>query len=96
MDERSAEAIADLFKVFADSTRISILCALLEEELCVENIAAKVGKEQSAISHQLRILKNAKLVKVRKDGRFSNYSLDDDHVNTILKMGRDHVLEAKN
>ena len=96
MEERSAQEIADLFKVFGDSTRISILCALQEKELCVEDIAAKVGKEQSVISHQLRILKNAKLVKVRKDGRFANYSLDDDHVNIILKMGREHVLEEKN
>jgi len=96
MDEESALAIAELFKVFGDSTRISILCALQEKELCVEEIATKVGKEQSAISHQLRILKNAKLVKVRTDGRFANYSLDDDHVNTILKMGKEHVSEEKN
>ena len=69
------------------------MCALQEKELCVEEIAAKLGKEQSAISHQLRILKSAKLVKVRKDGRFANYSLDDDHVNMILKMGKEHVCE---
>ncbi|MBS4899393.1 MAG: winged helix-turn-helix transcriptional regulator [Clostridiales bacterium] len=93
MNESINQAVAELFKVFGDSTRIGILCALQEKELCVEEIAAKLGKEQSAISHQLRILKSAKLVKVRKDGRFANYSLDDDHVNMILKMGKEHVCE---
>lgn len=85
--------LAELFKVFGDSTRIKILYALFESELCVNDIAQILSLNQSAVSHQLRILKNAKLVKYKKSGKNIFYSLDDDHVRTILSMGMDHVEE---
>lgn len=85
--------IAELFKVFGDSTRIKIICALMEEELCVCDIASIVKTTQSAISHQLRVLKQAKLVKYRKEGKIVYYSLDDSHVSQILMKGREHVEE---
>lgn len=85
--------LAELFKVFADSTRMKILYALMEKELCVCDMAAIVGTTQSAISHQLRILKQSKLVKYRKDGKVVYYSLDDDHISAIVKKGREHIEE---
>lgn len=85
--------LAELFKVFADSTRMKIIYALMENELCVCDIAAIVGTTQSAISHQLRILKQAKLVKYRKDGKVVYYSLDDEHISEIVKKGREHIEE---
>lgn len=85
--------LADLFKVFADSTRIKILFALMEEEMCVACIAEAVGVSQSAVSHQLRILKQARLVKYRRDGRQVVYSLADNHVHTMLAQGMNHVCE---
>ena len=85
--------IAELFKVFGDSTRIKIICSLMEEELCVCDIASVVKTTQSAISHQLRVLKQAKLVKYRKEGKIVYYSLDDNHVSQILMKGREHVEE---
>lgn len=85
--------IADLFKGFADPTRVHILCLLLtQEELCVTDIAEKVELSQSAISHQLRMLKQMHLIKFRRDGKNSLYSLADDHVRTILQMGLEHVM----
>jgi len=85
--------LAELFKVFGDSTRIKILYALFESELCVSDIAQILNLNQSAVSHQLRILKDAKLVKFKRSGKSIFYSLDDDHVRTILSMGMDHVEE---
>ena len=85
--------LAELFKVFADSTRMKIIYALMENELCVCDIAAIVGTTQSAISHQLRILKQSKLVKYRKDGKVVYYSLDDEHISQIVKKGREHIEE---
>ena len=85
--------LADLFKVFGDSTRIRIMCALFESELSVCCIADILGLEQSTVSHQLRILRKSKLVKVRKEGKQSFYSLDDDHVRQIFEMGLSHVTE---
>ena len=85
--------IAELFKVFGDSTRMKIICALLENELCVGDIAAITNTTQSAISHQLRVLKQAKLVKYRKEGKVVYYSLDDDHVSQIFMKGREHIEE---
>lgn len=85
--------LAELFKVFGDSTRIRILYALFEQELCVSDIARILNLNQSAVSHQLRILKDAKLVKFKRSGKSIFYSLDDDHVRTILSMGMDHVEE---
>lgn len=85
--------IAELFKVFGDSTRMRIICALRENELCVGDIAEITKTTISAISHQLRILKQAKLVKFRKDGKTVYYSLDDDHVVQIFEKGREHIEE---
>ncbi len=85
--------LADLFKVFGDTTRIRILYALFDNELCVNDIAEILNLNQSAVSHQLRILKDAKLVRYRRDGKNVFYALDDDHVRTVLSMGMDHVEE---
>lgn len=85
--------LADLFKVFSDTTRIKILYALMDEELSVTGISEATGTSQSAVSHQLRILKQAHLVKFRRDGRNIHYSLADDHVLTILDQGLTHICE---
>lgn len=85
--------LAELFKVFGDSTRIKILYLLFESEMCVCDIAQLLGMTQSAISHQLQVLKKSKLVKYRKDGKTVFYSLADDHVRTILGQGMDHIAE---
>ena len=85
--------LAELFKVFADSTRMKIIYALLEEELCVCDIADIVGTTQSAISHQLRLLKQAKLVKFRREVKTIFYSLDDEHIEQIVKKGSEHIEE---
>ena len=85
--------MAELFKVFGDSTRMKIISALLEDELCVGDIAIITNSTPSAISHQLRVLKQAKLVKYRKDGKVVYYSLDDEHVKQIYEKGREHVEE---
>ena len=86
--------LAELFKVFGDSTRMKIICALLEEELCVGDIASITNSTPSAISHQLRVLKQSKLVKYRKEGKIVYYSLDDDHVKQIFEKGREHIEEV--
>ena len=85
--------LADLFKVFSDTTRIKILYALMTDELSVNEIAETIGASQSAVSHQLRILKQAHLVKFRRNGRSVCYSLADDHVLTILDQGLSHICE---
>lgn len=85
--------LAELFKTFGDSTRIKILYALFESELCVGDIAQVLNFSQSSVSHQLRILKDAKLVKFRREGKNIYYSLDDDHVRTMISMGMEHIEE---
>lgn len=85
--------LADLYKVFGDSTRIKILYALFETERCVCDIAGLLGMSMSAISHQLRVLKQAKLVKFRREGRSVLYALADAHVKTILGQGMEHITE---
>lgn len=90
-DEGKLYDLADLFKVFGDSTRIKIICALFQSEMCVCDIAALLGMNQSAISHQLRVLKQARLVKFRKDGKVVYYSLDDEHVKKIFDQGLAHI-----
>ena len=85
--------LAELFKVFGDSTRIKILYALFEAELCVGDIAQLLGLTQTAVSHQLRVLKNNKLVKFRREGKIIFYSLADDHVHRIIGQGMEHVAE---
>ena len=83
--------LAELYQLFGDSTRVKILCALFESALCVRDIAEVLGMGQSAISHQLRLLKSAKLVKSRRDGKTVYYTLADDHVRTIIGMGMEHL-----
>ncbi len=85
--------LTELFRIFADSTRVRILYVLLVSEMCVCDIAKILGMTQSAISHQLRALKNAKLVKSRRDGKTVFYSLADDHVSTIMSQGLEHIDE---
>ena len=92
-DDEFLYELADLFKVFGDTTRIKILYALFESELCVGDIALVLGMSQSAVSHQLRVLKDSKLIKFRREGKVIFYSLDDDHVRTIMSMGMEHVEE---
>ena len=92
-EKETLEQIAELFKAFADPTRVQILSLLIDRELCVGDISQAVELSQSAISHQLRILKQMHLVKYRRDGKNLLYSLADDHVRTILQMGLEHVLE---
>ena len=92
-DDEVLYDLAELFKVFGDSTRIKILYALFETELCVYDIARLLNLTQSSVSHQLRILKNSKLVKFRRDGKSIFYSLDDEHVRKIISMGMEHVEE---
>lgn len=90
-DEDLLYELADLFKVFGDSTRVRILHVLSVSEMCVCDIAAVLDMTQSAISHQLRILKNARLVKNRKEGKVVYYSLDDEHVKHIFDQGMEHI-----
>ena len=85
--------LAELFKVFGDSTRMKILYVLFESEMCVLHIAETLGISQSAISHQLRILKQSKLVKFRREGKTIYYSLADSHVKTIIYQGFEHISE---
>ncbi|HBR04073.1 MAG TPA: transcriptional regulator [Ruminiclostridium sp.] len=92
-EEETLYDLAELFKVFGDSTRIKILWALDEAEMCVCDIAALLNMTQSAISHQLRVLKQAQLVKNRKEGKVVYYSLDDDHVKQIFDQGLTHINE---
>lgn len=91
--EEEMYELAELYKIFGDSTRIKILCVLLEAEMCVCDIALLLGISQSAISHQLRSLKQSKLVKYRRKGKALLYSLADDHVSTIINQGLNHISE---
>jgi len=92
-DEERLYDLAELFKVFGDTTRIRILYVLFEAEMCVCDIAEILNMTQSAISHQLRVLKQARLVRNRRDGKQIYYSLADDHVRTIIGQGMDHIEE---
>ncbi len=92
-DETPVYEVSELFKVFGDSTRARIICALNVEEMCVCDLAALLGMSQSAISHQLRLLKVSRIVKSRKQGRVVYYSLDDAHIGQIFAMAFDHVME---
>ena len=92
-DEDTLYDLTELFRVFGDSTRVRILYTLFVSEMCVCDIAALLGLSQSAVSHQLRALKNARLVKARRDGKTVFYSLADGHVKTIIDQGLEHVRE---
>ena len=95
LDDDKLFDLAELFKIFGDSTRINILNALNISEMCVCDIAAALNMRHSAISHQLRVLKQSKLVKYRKEGKVVYYSLDDHHVNQILDQGLIHLYERR-
>ncbi len=92
-DEEELFDLAEFYKVFGDSTRIKILYVLFEAEMCVCDIAQLLNMTVSAISHQLRVLKNARLVKQRREGKTVFYSLSDDHVRNIISMGVEHIEE---
>lgn len=93
LDEDKTIDLSELFKMFGDSTRIKIMNVLINGEMCVNDISDMIGVSQSAVSHQLRILKDAKLVKYKKVGNMAYYFLADDHVEKIFKMGCEHVNE---
>lgn len=93
--EQQVTRLAEFFKVFGDPTRIKILNALFAAEMCVCDIAALLNMNQSAISHQLRTLKQARLVKNRREGKVIYYSLDDEHVKQVFDQGLSHVIELK-
>ena len=92
-DDEILYDVAELFKVFGDSTRVRIICALFESEMCVCDIAEVLKMTQSAISHQLRVLKQARLVKYRRDGKTVYYSLADAHIKTIFNQAFEHIME---
>lgn len=85
--------LAELFKAFGDSTRVKILCALFESDMCVCDLAAVLGISQSAVSHQLRTLKASRLVKFRRSGKVVYYSLEDEHIKHIFNEGFKHIIE---
>ena len=91
--EELLNELADFYKVFGDATRIKILCVLLRSEMCVCDLAEMLGMTQSAISHQLRVLKQMKLVKNRREGKAVFYSLADGHVRSIINQGYEHIKE---
>ena len=93
LDEDKIIDLAELYKIFGDSTRIKIINILIDNELCVNQISEKTNVSQSAISHQLRILKSSKLVKYRKEGNMTYYSISDDHVEKLFRMGCEHINE---
>ena len=92
-DDEVLYDLAELFRVFGDTTRIKILYALFENELCVNDIAQCLNTTPSAVSHQLRILKSSKLVRFRREGKTVFYALDDDHVRSMIALGLDHIAE---
>ena len=92
-DEETVKELADFYKVFADPTRVKILCVLLVSEMCVCHLAESLGITQAAISHQLRVLKQMKLVKNRREGKVIYYSLADDHIQNIISQGMEHIRE---
>ncbi len=94
-DEEFIYDIADFFKVFGDSTRLKLLHLLLEKDMCVGDIAEKLSMTQSAVSHQLRVLRQSDLVKFRKEGKAVIYSLDDYHVKAVLQAGISHIGHKK-
>lgn len=91
--EEELNELADFYKVFGDATRVKILCVLLESEMCVCDLAELLSMTQSAISHQLRVLKQMKLVKNRREGKTVFYSLADGHIQSIISQGMEHITE---
>ena len=93
-EQKKLNDLADLFKLFGDSTRAGILWALSESEMCVCDLCALLHMNQSAVSHQLRNLKQSRVVKTRRDGKIVFYSLEDDHIRRLLNLGMEHIQEA--
>ncbi len=93
VDDQAAEALANTFKALADPTRVRIVSALNQMELCVGDLAEALGMSMSAVSHQLRLLRDLRLVKKRRDGKHIYYQLDDEHISTIFSCGLDHISE---
>jgi ArsR family transcriptional regulator, lead/cadmium/zinc/bismuth-responsive transcriptional repressor len=94
LDAHSIEGLTEIFRVLGDPTRVRILDALSRTELCVGELAAQLGLTESAVSHQLRLLRNTRIVRARRDGRMIFYALDDRHVLTLFRQGLRHVQEA--
>ena len=92
-DEELLYDLADFFKTFGDTTRVKTLYALMEQDLCVADLAKAIGATQSAVSHQLRTLKQSRLVRAKREGKNVVYSLSDDHVHSILDQGMTHICE---
>ena len=93
LTDAHVQSVADTFRVLGDPTRVRILDALAEGELCVQNLAARVGISESAVSHQLRLLRTMRLVRVRREGRLAFYAVDDHHILELLRQARTHVQE---
>ena len=91
VDDVTAAGLAETFQALADPSRVRLISALLEGELCVYDLAALLGMSQSATSHQLRILRNLNLVRTRKEGRIVYYALDDEHIRDLFQRGLDHI-----
>ena len=89
------QKLAEMFKLFADNTRLKIICELLKEELCVQDLCERLNINQSTVSHQLQLLRNSKLVKYRREGKYIYYSLQDDHIETIISQAIDHISEEE-
>ena len=95
IDEEELLELADIFKLFSDSTRVKIICSILNTELCVYDICEMLKLNQSTVSHQLQLLRNAKLVKYRREGKQIFYSLDDEHIGIIIKTALEHLREIR-
>jgi len=92
-DDTTVHGLSETFQVLSDPTRLKIVMALTKEELCVCDVAALLGVTESAVSHQLRLLKNLRLVKFRKDGKMVYYSLDDEHIDDLIRIATHHISE---
>ncbi len=95
LDDHAVDGLTEIFRVLGDPTRVRMLDALSRSELCVGDLAARLGVSESAVSHQLRLLRNTRIVRARRDGRMIFYALDDEHVLALFRQGLRHVQEAR-
>ena len=95
MEEKEIINLSDMFKLFADNTRLRIICEILNQELCVYDLCERLNLTQSNVSHQLQILRTSKLVKYRKEGKQVYYSLQDEHIEKIIQMALEHIREER-
>ena len=95
MEEIEIVSLSDMFKLFSDNTRLRIICEILNNELCVCDLCERLNLTQSNVSHQLQLLRTSKLVKYRKEGKQVYYSLEDEHIEKIIKMALEHIKEEK-